>query len=242
VAAGVLGTPSGRDARRHRTPVGFFCIQSLLVLFLAACDSLPGKPTEADKPLRPAQVVDFDALYATNCAGCHGADGTLGAARPLNDPVYLAYIEPRLFERIVALGVPNSLMPGFAVTSGGTLTDAQIDILTRGIYSRWAQPAETDRLAIPAVAPAPGDTQRGAAAYASYCAGCHGDGGHGGARGGSIVDPSYLALVSDQALRAAVICGRPDLGMPDWRGERGRAMNEQQISDVVAWLIAQRGR
>ncbi len=26
---------------------------------LAACDSLPGKPTEADRPLRPAQVVDF---------------------------------------------------------------------------------------------------------------------------------------------------------------------------------------
>jgi mono/diheme cytochrome c family protein len=210
-----------------------------LLLLLAACDSLPGKPTEADKPLRPAQVVDFDALYATNCAGCHGADGTLGAARPLNDPVYLAYTDQRTLERTTAVGVPNSLMPGFAVTSGGTLTDEQIDILARGIYSRWAKPEETERLAIP-TGTTPADAQRGGAVYAQYCAGCHGADGRGGSRGASIVDGSYLALVSDQALRAAVICGRPDLGMPDWRGKGGRAMTDQEVADVVAWLIAQR--
>ena len=36
---------------------------------------------------------------------------------------------------------------------------------------------------------------------------------------GSIVDPSYLALVSDQSLRSTIIAGRPDLGMPDWRSD-----------------------
>jgi mono/diheme cytochrome c family protein len=153
--------------------------------------------------------------------------------------VYLAYTEPRILERTVAVGVPDSQMPGFAITSGGTLTDAQIDILTRGIYARWAKPDETDRLNIPSGTGA-GDAQRGGAVYTTYCAGCHGDGGGGGARGGSIVDASYLSLVSDQALRTAVICGRPDLGMPDWRGEAGRAMNDQEIADVVAWLIGQR--
>jgi hypothetical protein len=55
------------------------------------------------------------------------------------------------------------------------------------------------------------------------------------------VDGSYLALVSDQGLRTTVIAGRPDLGAPDWRGNvRGSAMTSQDVSDVVAWLSAQR--
>ena len=54
--------------------------------------------------------------------------------------------------------------------------------------------------------------------FAMACASCHGPEGRGGPKGGSIVDPSYLALVSDQGLRTTVMAGRPDLGMPDWRG------------------------
>ena len=62
-----------------------------------------------------------------------------------------------------------------------------------------------------------------------------------GARASSIVDGSYLALVSDQGLRTTVIAGRPELGAPDWRGNvPGRTMTSQDISDVVAWLSAQR--
>jgi hypothetical protein len=38
-----------------------------------------------------------------------------------------------------------------------------------------------------------------------------------------------------------VVAGRPDLGAPDWRGNvRGKTMASQDISDVVAWLSAQR--
>ena len=56
---------------------------------------------------------------------------------------------------------------------------------------------------------AAGDAGRGARAYAARCASCHGPTGTGGAHGGSIVDGSYLALVSDQALRTTVVVGRP---------------------------------
>jgi mono/diheme cytochrome c family protein len=76
--------------------------------------------------------------------------------------------------------------------------------------------------------------------FATYCASCHGAGGRGG-RASSIVDGSYLALVSDQGLRTTVIAGRPELGAPDWRGNvPGRPMTPQEITDVVAWLSAQR--
>ena len=65
--------------------------------------------------------------------------------------------------------------------------------------------------------------------------------GTGGPSGGAIVDRAYLALVSDQALRTLVIAGRPDLGHPDWRGDGRRApMTANQVSDVVAWMVAKR--
>jgi mono/diheme cytochrome c family protein len=78
-------------------------------------------------------------------------------------------------------------------------------------------------------------------AYATFCAGCHGPEGKGTAKGSSIVDDSFLALVSDQNLRTLVIAGRPDLGHPDWRHYAlDRAMTPQEVTDVVAWMVSQR--
>src|SRR3989442_1239519 len=56
------------------------------------CDRLPGKPALAERWTPAMEVTDFSRLYAQNCSGCHGADGRLGAARPLNDPLYLALV------------------------------------------------------------------------------------------------------------------------------------------------------
>ena len=79
------------------------------------------------------------------------------------------------------------------------------------------------------------------ALYGQQCAGCHGEDGRGGPKARSVVDPSYLALVSDQHLRTTVIAGRADLGMPDWRGYiAGRVLAPEDISDVVAWLASNR--
>src|SRR5205807_8720410 len=86
---------------------------------------------------------------------------------------------------------------------------------------------------------AAGDADRGADVYATFCSRCHGAGGRGGPQASSIVDASYLSLVSNQGLRTTVIAGRPDLGAPDWRGNvPGRPMTSEEVSDVVAWLAA----
>jgi mono/diheme cytochrome c family protein len=213
-----------------------------VLLAASACNSLPGKPTEADRPLRPEEVTDFDVLYRENCSGCHGADGRLGAARPLNDPIYLAVAGVERLQAITAEGVPGTLMPGFAKSAGGMLTDQQIGILARGIVSRWGA-GGAPGVTLPAYAGAAGNSARGAQVFATYCAGCHGAEGRGGPRAGAVIDGSYLGLVSDQALRTTVICGRVDLGMSDWRGHvPGRAMSQQEIDDVVAWMVAQRPR
>jgi mono/diheme cytochrome c family protein len=202
----------------------------------------PGKPTEADIELKPGQVRDFALLYRQNCAGCHGQDGKGNTALGLANPVYLAIASDDTIRRATARGIRGSLMPAFAKSAGGTLTDEQIEILVRDMRRRWADPNIVLGTSPPPYAAAePGSAQRGAGAYAAFCAGCHGPEGKGTAKGSSIVDGSFLALVSNQDLRTTVIAGRPDLGQPDWRHcSPDRAMDPQEVTDVVAWLVAQR--
>jgi mono/diheme cytochrome c family protein len=77
--------------------------------------------------------------------------------------------------------------------------------------------------------------------YQTFCSSCHGADGTGGKKASSIVDGSYLALVSDQHLRTTVVAGRPELGAPDWREDvPGKSMSDQEITDVVAWLVSRR--
>jgi mono/diheme cytochrome c family protein len=213
------------------------CLGALLLC--AGCQP-PGKPTSADIELKPAEVRDFAALYAQNCAGCHGQEGRGNGALALANPVYLAIASDDTIRRATASGIRGSLMPAFAKSAGGTLTDAQIKILVNGMRARWAKPQDVLGATPPAYAATePGDATRGAGAYATFCAHCHGPEGKN-ARS-SIVDGSFLALVTDQNLRTTIIAGRPDLGHPDWRHDApGREMTPQEVSDVVAWLVAQR--
>ncbi len=199
------------------------------------------KPVDPEV-IAPNKITDFSVLYARNCAGCHGSDGRGGAAIALGDPVYLAIADDSTIRRVTADGVKGTSMPAFAQHSGGMLTDDQINVILHGIRTRWSKPdALGGSVAPPYAAPSPGDPKRGASAYGVYCSSCHGADGHGGKRGSSIVDGSFLALVSDQYLRTIVIAGRPELGDPDWRGDvPGKPMSPDDVSDVVAWLAAQR--
>ena len=170
-------------------------------------------------------------------------DGKGGAATALANPIFLATADDAVIRRIASNGVPGTPMPAFAQSAGGMLTEKQIDVLVTGIRS-WAKPnALGDQTPPPYTTAAPGDPQRGADAYRTYCSSCHGANGRGGSKGSSIVNGSYLALVSDQQLRTIVIAGRPELGAPDWRSDvEGRPMSAQEITDVVAWLSSQRPR
>lgn len=220
-----------------------------LFVLVPACDWMPGKPTPEERWKRSSDIKDFNQLFAQNCSGCHGVNGHQGAAQPLNDSVYLAVVSDEKLRQMIAKGVPSSLMPAFVESAGGTLTSAQIDVLVAGMRSRWARPNEFKNVELPpysledaiAKGSGPGNPDRGATVYKTYCAQCHGLEGRGGEKGGSIVDPNFLALVSDQSLRTTVITGRPDMKKPDWRSNLdGQAMTPQDISDVVAWLASQR--
>ncbi len=213
-----------------------------IVLVCTSCADSPARVGANPQVMRPTQVTDFNVLYGENCAGCHGSQGKGGAAIPLSDPVFLTIADDATIRRIVTNGVPGTPMPAFAQSAGGMLTDKQVDAIVTGIRTRWANPdLLRDANPPPYRAQAAGDPVHGAAAYATYCSSCHGSDGRGGKKASSIVDGAYLAVVSDQDLRTNVIVGRPELGAPDWRGDvPGKPMSAQEISDVVAWLAAQR--
>jgi cytochrome c oxidase cbb3-type subunit 3 len=223
-----------------RSLKSLLAIASMTAIMLAGCDSLPGRPTQADLPLRPSDVTDFATLYGQNCAGCHGADGKSGAAIAMNNPVYLAIIDDASMRRVIASGSPGTAMPPFAQSAGGSLTDRQIDLLIAGIRKSWTGPPDAAAGAPPYSSSAAGDSSRGAQVYARDCQSCHGPDGRGSAAG-SIVDASYLSLVSNQYLRTIVIAGRPDIGHPDWKNDvSGQSLTPEQVSDVVAWLASKR--
>jgi cytochrome c oxidase cbb3-type subunit 3 len=214
----------------------------LTALGLNGCSNARGRPGPGEMPVVPSEISDFSTLYEQNCSGCHGSEGKGGAAIALANPVYLAIADDAILRRAAAVGIPKTSMPAFAQSAGGMLTDKQIDVIVSGIRERWSKPDVFHGADSPPYSSSgPGDSARGSEVYAVYCSSCHGTGGRGGQKASSIVDGSFLALVSDQELRAIVIAGRPELGAPDWRGNiPGRPMSAQEISDVVGWLASQR--
>ena len=240
----------------------------LLVVLAAGCEmNLPGKPDPKQRPVLPDHEMEFTALYARNCAGCHGKDGKTGPAPPLNDDLFRASVSEEELRSVIAGGRDVSrghktLMPAFARVSGGTLTTPQIEVLVHEIKGNpegkqpaWGVPAPLPKDAPPYKAP----PSKAALTSADYerirkttftqrCAGCHrGDGDKGDA--GTLNDPAFLALISNQALRRIMITGRPDLEvngkfMPGYSPERGRdkPLTSQEIDDLVALLASWRGR
>jgi cytochrome c oxidase cbb3-type subunit III len=220
-----------------------FCGTILVLCGLVSlgCNNGPGRPSPGAETMRPDRITDFSRLYPQNCSACHGADGQHGPAIALANPVYQAIVDESRLRDVITNGEPGTLMPAFAQSAGGMLTDEQVNALVAGMRSRWYQagilngadapPLKTDKQ---------GDAANGEQVFATHCASCH----HvqkQNTKSISITDGSYLALVSDQSLRVTIIAGRPDLGHPDWRNALpGHPMSDQDVTDVVAWMASQR--
>jgi mono/diheme cytochrome c family protein len=225
-----------------RLRAGCWRLLPLLAALAAGCD-LPGKPR---RPEPPDEAAQFNALYATRCAGCHGADGRLGPAPPLNDPLFLAIVPDEQLLRVISQGRAvgpgqRTPMPAFARDRGGPLTAKEVEVVAKGIKVRWGgTPPEEEPP--PYLAPkTAGDRERGAKLFDMACSACHGDNGQGGEQAGAINNRAFLALISDQALRRIIITGRRDLSMPDysnseWRAPQFETLTSAEINDLVALL------
>jgi cytochrome c oxidase cbb3-type subunit 3/ubiquinol-cytochrome c reductase cytochrome c subunit len=206
------------------------------LLAVTGCTRLPGTPKPGVEVPRPEAVMDFATLYSQNCAGCHGDKGQNGAAYDLANPGYQGWADDATLRKIIANGEPGTQMPAFAKSAGGFLTDAQVDALVRGMRTNWQKSGAPKGQTPPAYASGlKGDAAHGRQVYLTACARCHQQPSQ------NILNPTYLALVNDQTLHTVIVAGRPDLGQPDWEGDiPGRALTDQEVTDVVAWLASQR--
>ena len=226
-----------------------FFLLPLCAFALAGCRAAPGKPLPGSEAKRPDEVLDFPTLYKENCSACHGDQGRVGAAISLANSAYLALAGAANLERITAIGVRGTMMPPFSKTAGGMLTERQIEILVQGMLSSWGKPSAPSELNPLAYASnLRGDITQGRKTFVAFCSRCHGPDAQGTVSGtmrtGSLIEPSYLSLISDQGLRSLIVAGQPDQGMPgstsDLSGDGTRAMTDQEVTNVVAWLASHR--
>jgi len=181
---------------------------------LATGCNLPGTPKPEHRPEYPEQVAKFEQLFNKNCRGCHGQDGKMGPAPPLNDALFRAGISEKEIRTVLTSGRKGTLMPAFLKENGGLLTAAQIDIMVnelkgipyqvvqegegetvklrvtqdeKGKSPAWGTSGESPRGAPPYPPPAgeTGDKDRGMKVFARACASCHGEDGKAGAGQGS---------------------------------------------------------
>jgi cytochrome c oxidase cbb3-type subunit 3 len=208
-----------------------------LLSFATGCNHLSGA-SRIETVERPDEITNFTTLYGQNCAGCHGTHGENGAAINLANPVYQAWVDDATLNKIITNGEPGTQMPAFGKSAGGLLTEAQVGALVKGMRTTWPANDALNGQNIPPYVPAEqGDAAKGQATYQTACARCHSKANE------QITDPTYLALVSDQALRTIIVAGRSDLGHPDWRGDiPGRPLTGQEVSDIVAYLNSLRSQ
>ena len=208
----------------------------VFLLATAGCSRFPGEPKPGVEVPRPEAITSFNALYGQNCAGCHGDQGQSGVSLDLANPVYQAWADDASLKNIIANGEPGTQMSAFGKSAGGFLTDEQVDVLVKGMRSKWGKPdALNGQTPPPYTTTLKGDAARGQQVYQTACARCHQKPSE------DITNPTYLALVSDRMLRTLIVAGRPDIGQPDWRGDvPGRALTDQEVTDVVAWLASKR--
>ena len=207
-------------------------------------DWMPGKPLESERERPYAYQLNAEKIFDTSCSGCHGTDGRLGPAPPLNDQIFLAIYSPAQMLEILAEGRNDGLMPAFDAGHVGGLTEKQRQILVKSIWDRWGHTSDLPADIPPYLPQASGMPTAGKAIFAAACSRCHGDAGKGGSAG-ALNERGFLALVSDQLLRRIMITGRPDLGCPNFvqsgtESSLKRPLNGNDIANVVSLMSAWR--
>jgi len=119
---------------------------------------------------RPEEVLDFATLYSQNCAACHGEKEP--TARHLaGEPGVPGDCRGRQHSTHYRRGLNVPMMPGFAKSAGGMLSDKQIAAITQGMIDAWANPLRSPVQTPPAYAgSSSGDASQGQQTLSAFCA------------------------------------------------------------------------
>lgn len=204
----------------------------------------------------PGLVEGKSLFHSLGCRGCHKVNGVGGDDGPdltregLRDPGRLDF--SRVPDRRDLSGWlaehfrnPASIVAGSAMPVLG-LGESQIDGLVYYLHSlrQGALPEafwSPDR--IKAIRFGEREfAQDGPTLWGTFCAACHGANGEGMRYAGmpsfpNLANPDFLAIASDDFLRATVAHGRPGRRMPAW-GEKEGGLRPAEIDTVVAHIRA----
>lgn len=200
-----------------------------------------GTAVQAQEPVDP-RIEKGARLYAQNCAVCHGpkGEGRVGATLAKDWPS----IRPELrVKATIENGVPGSPMPAWSQKKGGPLTDEEIEAIvlyilsweTGGVPPLTPTPTFTPRPPITPVPGVEGDPNRGAILYAQNCIVCHGPNGEG--RVGAPLAKYWPSIRPDLRVKETISNGVPGSPMPAWSQEKGGPLSEQDIDDIVAFVM-----
>jgi mono/diheme cytochrome c family protein len=177
-------------------------------------------------------------LYRRSCVVCHGNDGQADtqAARMLDpsptrfsDPVAMARVDDGRMYMAITKGVPGTGMSSWE----HALVPAEVIDIMRYIRT-LEQP-------VPAtMSQADLDLTVGRNIYTEHCVACHSDNGNGrtplteslGRYPRDFSNAAAMRAVSDDALREAIIHGRPGTAMAPWRG----ILNEEDVRRVIVYI------
>jgi cytochrome c oxidase cbb3-type subunit 3 len=220
------------------------------VIVAAACLQACGKISTTDPAETVVASLPQAAMtnYAENCSACHGANGVNGAARQLADANYLASVGRESLINITTNGVPGGFCPGSGPASLADWNPKQVADFVDGILEVWGKNGVALSIPWSVKLASAGNALNGQAVYAATCQSCHGAPNFKGVTAsGSVTDPNYLRLITDQGLRSAILFGRPDRGMPGWSGPfphqaADSKLSSQEISDVVVFLRSTAGQ
>lgn len=215
-------------------------IPLLMIGILMFAGSVNGRAQTAG----PAEQLTIGAqLYADNCVVCHGqnGEGRVGATLAKDWPS----IRPELTVRtIIEQGVPGSVMPAWGQEHGGPFSSSEVDALLTYILS-WQTgdlpdlmpfPTATLRPVLSPVPEVEGDPNRGGVLFGDNCAMCHGANAEG--RVGATLAKAWPGIRPDLNIKATIANGISGSAMPAWSQENGGPLTEQDLNDLVAFIMA----
>jgi len=176
------------------------------------------------------QQKEGGELYARMCAVCHGPKGEgykADQAPALREAGFLASASDAFLRESIVNGRLGSTMSAWGRTSGGPLTDPQVDAVIA--FMRLWQPRKKLPLD---EKPLVGDRGRGGLLYHQHeCVKCHGWRGVEGPNA-RLGNPGFLANASNGFLRLAIRNGRPGTQMAAF----GSKLGDQGVEDVIALI------
>jgi mono/diheme cytochrome c family protein len=219
--------------QENNLPLMFVALVLTVVTLILFQVYIQREPARVERVLAEDHEFAFEegqALYAQNCALCHGGDGEGGLGPALNSQELLGSTADNTLFSLVSSGVPGTGMPAWSQAHGGPLTDEQIrQVVT---YVRAWEGAEGEAVAQASEAVvAGGDPANGQMIFSSTCFVCHGANGEGDSAP-ALNNPAKLVQFDDEWYVNVVREGRPAQGMPTW----GTVLSPQDIADVVAFI------